>query len=613
MLISVINHTRGRKKVGDRELQDVIRAINRQIEEDFAPVWGMTARLRLEGRAQKDADEATNADMRGDAILYLLTTVADAGDALGFHDLNNSGVPFGFVYTELSEENGEDWSVTLSHEALELIADPEANLLVMGPHPDDEHTVFHWFEMCDAVQAETYKIDGITLSNFVLPLYFTGTRDVDEPGARNNFLGTPLPSFGVTPGGYVGFYDPKTGDMGDFHAAHDALAEHRMKVKAQAMKTRRANRYKAAGAKTRQRAAVAAPAPATEAAGEIAASQLRAGDVLLYRREGWLSDAIRFFDGRPVSHAAIYLGANGVGEALGHGVLRTNLHESVQGTEWVMARRLGKDVAMKPVIDRAAFYLGEGERYAYEQILLLAFLGITRKVAPTGVAGLLLRKILDEAAAALNRLIASITDGKKEPMICSEFVYRCFEEADAARDDDYTIRIGRAARGRRALDSSRGRGIERGSLLEVAQSADAIIDAPQHHASGSRLGIRASASEASIEELFAEHKRQAEKVQPRGEINVTADLHRSLSQFAYALHGAQARTSRRRAAASPKAALDHLLATVKDFVTPGDLYDSPSLVTKGRIAAVVPIAPAEFKAAFQRAARTNGRKKPSVS
>src|SRR5204862_3099828 len=119
MLISIINHTRGPKKVTDVRLQQVIRAINRQVAEDFAPVWGMTARLRLEGRAQAKADEAKNADMRGDAILYLLTSVADAGDALGFHDLNASGVPYGFVYTELSLENGEDWSVTLSHEALE--------------------------------------------------------------------------------------------------------------------------------------------------------------------------------------------------------------------------------------------------------------------------------------------------------------------------------------------------------------------------------------------------------------------------------------------------------------------------------------------------------------
>jgi hypothetical protein len=241
MLISVINHTRGKKRVGDAKLQQVIRAINRQIAEDFAPIWGMTAFLRLEGRAQAKPNEESPSDMRGDAILYLLTTVADADGTLGFHDLNNGGIPYGFVYTELSEAAHENWTVTLSHEALELIADPEANLLVMGPHPKENRTVFHWFEMSDAVQTQTYEIDNIELSNFVLPLYFTGSRNVDEPGARNNFLGTPLPSFGVTAGGYVGFYDPQKQDNDQVFG--DELAKKRGAIKQRAGKTRRAMRY----------------------------------------------------------------------------------------------------------------------------------------------------------------------------------------------------------------------------------------------------------------------------------------------------------------------------------------------------------------------------------
>ena len=30
--------------------------------------------------------------------------------------------------------------------------------------------MFHWYEVCDAVQSEYYKIDGVPVSNFVLPL-----------------------------------------------------------------------------------------------------------------------------------------------------------------------------------------------------------------------------------------------------------------------------------------------------------------------------------------------------------------------------------------------------------------------------------------------------------
>lgn len=244
MEISVINHSKG---VRDAELQDVIRAINRQVREDFEPYWGMAAMLRLEGRSAKTPDQAVAADMRGDAVIYLWDQ-ADVADAIGYHDRNDHGVPFGFVFTEISKQLGEPWSVTLSHEALELIGDPETNLLVIGPHPNESREVFYWYEMCDAVQAETYKIDGVAVSNFVLPLYFTGTRDFDELGARNDFLantnqGFSLASFGVNPGGYVGFYDPKLNDNATFHLAGDRKAGERLLIKSQAKEARRAVRY----------------------------------------------------------------------------------------------------------------------------------------------------------------------------------------------------------------------------------------------------------------------------------------------------------------------------------------------------------------------------------
>jgi hypothetical protein len=134
MIISVINHTNG--KISDAELLVVIRAVNRQITQDFEPYWSLGATLRLEGRSEKAPSKLEMLDLRGDAILYLWDKT-DVDDALGYHDQNARGIPYGFVFTELSEKLGEPWSVTLSHEALELIADPEVNLLVMGPHPAD--------------------------------------------------------------------------------------------------------------------------------------------------------------------------------------------------------------------------------------------------------------------------------------------------------------------------------------------------------------------------------------------------------------------------------------------------------------------------------------------
>ena len=243
MIISIINHTSG--KVTDEELQGAIRAINRQTAEDFEPYWSLGATLRLEGKSGEKPQKQDLADMRGDAVIYLWDKTDVAG-ALGYHEANNRGIPFGFVFTELSKKLGENWTVTLSHEALELIGDPEVNLLVQGPHPTNpDKYVFHWYEMCDAVQAETYRIDGVEVSNFLLPLYFTGS---EELGGRNDFLGRTyngkiLRSFGVNPGGYIGFFNPSTGEHETFSMKGDRVAAKRLKIKSAARGARRAIRY----------------------------------------------------------------------------------------------------------------------------------------------------------------------------------------------------------------------------------------------------------------------------------------------------------------------------------------------------------------------------------
>lgn len=245
MIISVINHTNG--DVSDEELHRAVRAINRQIRDDFCPYWSLGATLRIEGRSEDspDPDQDALADMRGDAVLYVWNG-HDIDGALGYHAANHRGIPFGFVFTELAAEIGEPWSVTLSHEALELIADPEVNLLVQGPHPSDpDNLVFHWYEMCDAVQAETYEVDGVAVSNFVLPLYFTGS---DELGGRNDFLGrahggSTLASFSINPGGYIGFFNPESGQHETVSLAHDAEAARRLEIKSRYKGARRSVRY----------------------------------------------------------------------------------------------------------------------------------------------------------------------------------------------------------------------------------------------------------------------------------------------------------------------------------------------------------------------------------
>src|SRR5215471_5639850 len=160
MIISIINNSDGALHDGD--LQRGIRAVNRQLQDDFLPHWGFGALLRLEGKRGRH-EKFDAADVRGDAVLYVLPRKGDDDD--GFHTTNLSGIPYGFVYLDIAKKLDKDWMITLSHEALELVADPELNLLAMGPHPEEDRDVYHWFEVCDPVQDEKYEIDGITVSN----------------------------------------------------------------------------------------------------------------------------------------------------------------------------------------------------------------------------------------------------------------------------------------------------------------------------------------------------------------------------------------------------------------------------------------------------------------
>jgi len=172
--------------------------------------------------------------------------------------------------------------------------------------------------------------------------------------------------------------------------------------------------------------------------GKVPRNSLQPGDVLLYHGVGLVSDLIRLFDGGPYSHAAVYDGAN-VLEAVAEGTVVDPVAQSVARARFVdVYRFIASDgtpfgqagCAAQPVLDRIQYYEQNHQRYGYEQILLLALLCATRHPQQgtlSSLEALILRKFLDQAAEVIARLIHA----GKEPMICSELVYRCYTEAGA--------------------------------------------------------------------------------------------------------------------------------------------------------------------------------------
>ena len=79
MIISIINAT-GRER---QEVQNKIRAVNRQLQEDFKPYWHMDVQLRREGWTGETPDPERPLNMRGDAVIYLWED-ADTAQVLGY-------------------------------------------------------------------------------------------------------------------------------------------------------------------------------------------------------------------------------------------------------------------------------------------------------------------------------------------------------------------------------------------------------------------------------------------------------------------------------------------------------------------------------------------------
>ncbi len=97
----------------------------------------------------------------------------DQAGALGYHELTSRGTPLGKVFAGLDLRSGVSWTVTLSHELLEMLADPWINWCAQGTDGK-----IYALEVCDAVESDKlgYEIDGVMVSDFITPAWFEPTR-----------------------------------------------------------------------------------------------------------------------------------------------------------------------------------------------------------------------------------------------------------------------------------------------------------------------------------------------------------------------------------------------------------------------------------------------------
>lgn len=336
-------------------------------------------------------------------------------------------------------------------------------------------------------------------------------------------------------------------------------------------------------------------------------SDLKAGDILLYQANNLVAKLIRKFDDAEVSHAGLYLGDSQVGEALivgNPGVHRNPIAQSVCGCNWVDAFRVEKVADFSPVLRVASEFLDEGNRYAYEQVFMLAMILLTRKIDK---GNWLVRQIAERTFNGCARLLQYWRTEDREPMICSEFVFRVFDQALPDESDQFTIEI--VAQGttqpRRMISHRRRRRlfgagpptdsptVHPDSLLaklvddpdrmaaapmmagppKSAEEIEAQIEAPGREFLGERVSLRAGASADLDSAATSQEDVEAAAAQFADALLKTDSVYGTLSTSA----------ASGSAKASMMESVDQLKLIVADFVTPGDLYRSPSVSVAGRL------------------------------
>jgi hypothetical protein len=200
--IAVVNES---NILSDEEVSNATVACQIQINRDFYPIWDLNAHLVFYSNSQKSQIPSNNMQL-------IVIDNADVADALGYHTLTATGMPLAKVFVETSQQAGTPWTLAFSHELLEMIADPWANLTVFVQTGNTSGAIVS-YEVCDPCQAlaNSYQINGVVVSDFVLPQWF----GFYTSGNTFDFQGYITQPATILPGGYaLAFQVPNSNNNG---------------------------------------------------------------------------------------------------------------------------------------------------------------------------------------------------------------------------------------------------------------------------------------------------------------------------------------------------------------------------------------------------------------
>jgi hypothetical protein len=174
------------KQLPFAQLAPVAAALSKQMIRDFGPMW------------RRSATVTAFPDQKSIPVGYYKMIVKDdigQPGAAGFHT-DDTHQPYALIQYD------SGWAVTCSHELIEMIADPWGNRLYPGTINGKRVSILQ--ELCDPCEAFTYTVDGITLSDFLTPEWYS---PVGVTGKHYSFLGRLTAPHQVADGGYLSWLD----------------------------------------------------------------------------------------------------------------------------------------------------------------------------------------------------------------------------------------------------------------------------------------------------------------------------------------------------------------------------------------------------------------------
>jgi hypothetical protein len=206
-------------EVSTRSLMRAAAAVQKQITRDFTPFWGLRATVdAFEDLSSIPSDYRPvivfgDADELAGRLEFAIGEQEAAQLIDDFERDRMSGLhlnaftrePFALVSSE------DAWSVTLSHEVMEMIADPFGNRLVAAAHPlDQRQRVKYLLEICDPCQVFWYPVNGVPVSDFYTPRYFD---PVGVDRSRYSFTGALEYPRQIREGGFLCWIDPNDSSL----------------------------------------------------------------------------------------------------------------------------------------------------------------------------------------------------------------------------------------------------------------------------------------------------------------------------------------------------------------------------------------------------------------